>query len=332
LLDKTLIRIDVFLHSLRSILEENLSEYVISTVANMLALHYSLDNVLRQTYPNAHMYADLCTGRIKTFLQKKVILDETFDVAVQTFAIAITPDIPPTEDLPSMNKIRDQEKISEIIVVASLGIEISDKELELLKDVLDISLGSADANDIMNFIGTEPDVVLAILRCKKRNASDIASEISKAAKNAAKTNTITSEFAQLAGLVACAALAFAGNIVAIQSFEAIAAAVIIPVSVVALKYGAEIGEKIGSTLAEFDNGFKSIKAELMNMVPDIAHSPGIGHKINIQEISAAGINVQDIAKSLATHIDTVSTDKEIVKIQKSLQEIKLSANEVGRSK
>ena len=332
MLDKSLIRVDIFLHSLKSILEDNLTEYLLSTVSNMLALYYAIDNNLRKTHPNAHRYADLCTGRIKSFLQEKVILDETFDAALQTFAIAITADMPKTEELPSMNKIRDQEKISEVIIAASIGAEISNKELGLLNDVLDIAIGGDDASDIMNLIGAEPNIVLSILRQKKRNAKDIETELSKAAKNSSKASTITSEFAQLTGLVACSALAFAGNIVAIQSFEAIAAAVIIPMSVVALRYGAGLGEKIGSKLAEFDNNFKAIKEELISMIPDTAPSVGISHKINVQEISVSRINVQDIAKDLSTHINTISTEKEISKIQKSLQEIKLSANEIGRGK
>ena len=328
MLDKSSIRIDIFAHSLRSILEDNLTEYLLSTVSNMLAIYYAADKNLQHTHPNAITYAELCTKRLKDFLQEKVILDETFDIAMQTFAIAITPDMPKTEDLPNMNKLRDQEQVSEVIIAASLGTDIPEHEIKLLSDVLDIALDMDDANDIVSLMGAQPDVIKAILRGKKRSAMDIAIELSKAAKNTSKTNAIMSEFAQLAGLVTCSALAFAGNIVAVQSFEAIAAAVIIPVSVVALRYGAGLGEKIGAKLAEFDGSFKAMKAELTNMLPNLTPLTEIGPKIQVHEVKIHKVNVQDIAKDLSAHMDTISTEKEVEKIQKSLQAIKHNANEL----
>ena len=314
-------------------LEDNLTSYLIATISNMLALNYAADTKLRGAEPNAHKYADLCAGRIKNFLKEKVVLDETFDIAVEIFAVAITPNVPDTEDLPGMDKIRDQEKTSEVIAMAALGADLPDQELALLNDVVDITLGMPDANDIISLIGSQPDMIIAILRSKSRKsearkAEEIAHELSKVAKNAVKSRSIVSDFAQLAGLVACSAMAFAGNIMAIHSFEAIAAAVVIPVSVITLRYGASLGEKLGEKLAEFESDFKLVQSEMKNIladiIPAIDHAAGIVvqsiSKQHIVEIANSKIDLSDIAKSLASHIDTVSTEREVDNIQKSLQE------------
>ena len=314
-------------------LEDNLTNYLISTISNMLALNYLADSALRKAEPNAQKYADTCAGRIKMFLKEKVVLEETFDVAVEIFAVAITPNIPDTEDLPAMNKIRDQEKTSEVIAMAALGVDAPDQELELMSDVVDISLGMSDANDIISLIGSQPDMIKAILKSKSRKgevrkAEDIANELSKVAKNASKSRSIIADFAQLAGLVACSAMAFAGNIAAVHSFEAIAAAVVIPVSVITLRYGARIGEKLGEKLAEFEKDFKLVQSDmkdiLSDIIPAINHTAGIivqsVSKQHIVEIANAKIDISDIAKNLSAHIDTVSSEREVANIQKSLQE------------
>ena len=332
MLDKASIRIDIFLHSLSS-LEDNLTGYLITTTSNMLALNYAVDRKLREVEPNAHKYADLCAGRIKNFLKDKVILDETFDIAVEIFAVAITPEIPNTEDLPGMNKMRDQEKTSEVIVMAALGSDLPDQELALLNDVVDVALGMPDANDIIGLIGGKPDMIMAILKSKnrksnQRNAKEIAHELSQLAKNALKARSIISDFAQLAGLLASAAMAFVGNMMAVHSFEAIAAAVVIPVSVITLKYGASLGEKLGAKIAEFEGGVKLVKSEIKSIIADSipAIDPALGivvqsvSKQEIVELVHDKIELGNIAKSLVSHIDTVSTEIEIEKIQKSLRQ------------
>jgi len=343
LLDKSSIRIDIFLHSLSSMLEDNLAYYLISTTSNMLALYYLADSALRKSEPNAQKYADLCAGRVKAFLKEKVILEDTFDVAVEIFAIAITPNLPVTEDLPSMNKIRDQEKISEVVSMAALGTDFEEQELDLMSDIVDLSLGMPDASDILSLMGSRPDMVRAMLKSKSykgevSKASEIAQELSKVAKNASKARSILADFAQLAGLVACSAMAFAGNIMAVHSFEAIAAAVVIPVSVVTLRYGARIGEKLGEKLAEFEKDFKlaqsDIKDILADIIPAINHTAGIivqsVSKQNTTQVANANIELGDIAKNLSSHIDTISTDREVANIQKSLQEKQKNSREIGR--
>ena len=329
LLDKSTIRIDIFSYALSSILEDNLAHYLISTTSNMLALHYAIDKDLRNANPNAQQYADICAGRIKSFLKDKVVLDETFSAAMEIFAIALTPNLPVTEDLPGFDKIRDQEKISEVIVSCVLEGELGAEENALFGDVIDIVFGSADAREIIDLIGANPDIVKAILSGKRRKAQELVDELSKAAKNSSKTQSIISDFAQLAGLVACSAMAFMGNIVAVHSFEAIAAAVVIPVSVVTLKYGATFGEKIGARLAEFESDFKVAKSQMENILSNIAPAfesaiDSITHSksIDIQEVGISTINLKEIKQNLASHIDIASTSEQVEQIQQSLRKIK----------
>lgn len=327
MLDKSSIRVDIFSHSLSSILDDNLSSYLISTVSNMLALHYAIDNDLQKVEPSLQAYSQLCATRIKDFLQEKVVLEEKFNTAVGLFAIALTPEIPESEDLPSMNKLRDHERIMDVLGLVALGMDISNAELRLFSDVMDVALGGADSEDILNLIQSKPEIIKAILKDRKSSAKvgtkELAQKISDLAKSSSIATSITSDFAQLAGLVACSALAFAGNIVAVHSFESIAAAVIIPVTVVTLNYGTQIGEKLGSKLSEFENGFKAAKKEidaiLSNVIPTIENSIGVVVNEVKQDVSMTKINVQDITKDLTVHIDTKSTKEQLDDIKKSLK-------------
>ena len=323
LLDKSSIRIDIFLHSLSSMLDDNLPDFLMSTTSNMLALHYAIDKDLQKSEPDLHKYAHLCATRIKDFLREKVVLEEEFNSAVGLFAIALTPEMPETEDLPGMDKLRDQEQIIEVLGLLALGVDISSSELGLFSDAMDIALGDENSHEILNLIQSKPEVIKSMLKGKKANAKDVAKGMSDLAKSTAVTTSIISDFAQLAGLVACSALAFAANIMAVHSFESIAAAVIIPVTVATLNYGTKLGEKLGSKLAEFENDFKSaqkeVEAVLSDIVPTIQNSMGIV----VQEVKrevVAGIDIKDIAKNLAVHIDTKSTEEQVAEIRKAFKD------------
>jgi hypothetical protein len=298
----------------------------------MLALYYSVDKALQKAEPNMAKYADLCSNRVKNFLQGKVVIEEDFNTAISLFAISITPELPPTEDLPSLNKIRDQEKVSDVIGMAILGDEVSPEELSMFSDVMDIILGIPEANDIMDFMGANPEIVLKILRGKKRKTDEIADILTKAATSSAKSLLITSDFAQLAGLIACSMMAFVGNFFAVTSFTAIAAAAIIPVSIAALKYGAEFGEKIGSKLAEFEKDFKMASDLLSNIIPTMEYE-GL-QTMNIQkskavvpEMEVSKINLEDITKHLSAHVDFTSTVPSIVRGNKAIKEAPAASKE-----
>lgn len=336
MLVKSFIRIDIFSYSLSSILEDNLSPYIISTVSNMLALYYAADEGLRKIEPDLQKYSDKCAGRVKSFLQRKVILDENFNTSMSLFVIAITPDLPPTEDLPNLNKIMDQEKLSEVMTLSILGKESDPQDLEILEEVLETILEIPGYKKVLDFIGANPDIVLKILRDKKQKIDDIADILTKAAISSTKAMSVTSGFAQLAGLVTCSMMAVVGNIIAVSSFTAIAAAVIIPVSIVALKYGAELGEAIGSKLAQFEKSFKIANIERHMVLSSI--SPNMEYEnlqaMNLQknknivpEIEMSKINLKDITKDLSAHVDFFLKDQNVAKDNKIIKDSLVKSNE-----
>lgn len=329
MLAKSSLRIDIFAYSLAAILEDNLSSYIISTVSNMLALYYSLDKNLRQAEPNMPNYGDICAGRIKNFLQEKVVLEEEFSVALSLFTVAITPEPPPTEDLPSLNKIRDQEQGANIICQAILGDEALEHETALLSDAMDDILGDAQASEIVNFMSINPDIVLKVLRGKKRHSSEIKTMLTQAAMASTQNKSIVSDFAQVGGLLACSMLAFAGNIVAVSSFTAIAAAAIIPVSIAALKYGSFIGEKIGATIAGYEKNYATSMLMKQGVLQHITSEftdanmqiVEIKNKDLVPKKEIAKIDLMDITKDLLAHVDFSSN---ITKVSRnnSTQDIK----------
>lgn len=336
MLVKSFIRIDIFSYSLSSVLEDNLPHYIISTVSNMLALYYAADEGLRKIEPDLQKYSNKCAGRVKSFLQEKVILEEDFNTSISLFAIAITPRLPATEDLPSLNKVLDQEKASDVIGLAILGEEADTEDLKLLCDVIDTIGEGAGAHNIIDFMGANPDIVLSLLRGKKRNIDEIADILTKAAITSAKAVSITADFAQIAGLVTCSMIAFVGNILAVSSFTSIAAAVIIPVSIAALKYGAELGEKIGAKLAKFEQGFKVADIESRDLLAAIGphieyenlQSMNLQQSKNIiREKEISKIDLKNITKDLSAHVDFDSQGPGIIRDNKAGKEPLTKAKE-----
>lgn len=329
-LDKSFLRIDIFKYVFDTKLKHNLSEYLTSTLSNMLGLHYASDPKLQTVEKDIQKYANNLADKIKNFLGEEVIIDESFDIAMTLFTIALSPSMPNREEPPNLNANKSQI----VNMVAILCFPDGDIEQEEFKD-LDIAIGdiltSNDSHSILAIIEKEPGILRSLLQ-KRSSSKDILSTLSKAANSRNKQNIISSDLVQFAGIAAMAVLALATNFAAAAYIDAVAAVAIIPSTIAAVKYGTKIGEAIGTKMAEFDGEFKkhssNLKEIIQNFVPTFKN-PNLGKANAIEkknEIDRSNPLLNEVKQEVATHISTKQDIKNAVKIEK----VKTQAKSIGK--
>jgi hypothetical protein len=183
-LDKSLLRIDIFQYAMENTLKHSLSEYLISTVSNMLALHYASDKKLQTVEKDIQKYANDLANKLKNFIGEEVVLEETFDIAMSLFAMAIAPSMPNRDEPPSLMN----NKSAVVDVVANLSYPDGDMSQEEAKD-LDIAIGdilaSGESSSILALIEKEPGMLRALLQ-RKTSSKDILSTLTQAANSQGK--------------------------------------------------------------------------------------------------------------------------------------------------
>ena len=329
-LDKSFLKIDIFHHAMDSKLGHNLSECLLSTLSNMLGLHYASDKKLQTVEKDIQKYANDLGVKLKTYIGEEVILEDTFDMSMNLFAIAISPLMPSREEPPSLAT----NKSAVVGVVANLCYPDGDISADEAKD-LDIAVGeiisSGNSATILALLEKEPGMFKALIK-RKTSSKDILSNLSRAANAQVQKNGISSDFAQFAGLTVSSVLGFAANFAAAAYIDAVAAVAIIPTTVAAVKYGTQIGEAIGSKLAEFDGEFKkhtgNLKEMLQNFVPTF-RKPSQG-KTNIvehkNEINKSNALLNEVKQEVETHVNTKHDIENAVEIEK----IKTEAKSIGK--
>ena len=245
----------VFLNKIKIYLGNNLSNQLITSLSNMLAIDYV--NRLKQE-PKMDEYAMECVDRLKTHLNHKVFTDEGFSGVMTLFAIAIT-----KEKIVDDELINVQEKNQDILVDAIIASEFADlspAEQLNVKEVLKSSITGRDGKEIINLINSNPklfySVVLSAYKEKSKqkeilelvtinlNKIIVATKSINRKKNNIKS--LTGKIAMAAGLLAVASAgAFLGGL--------ILPAIIIPTVAISIKLGTVIGEKLGETIAQNNN-------------------------------------------------------------------------------
>jgi len=330
-LNQSLLRIDIFRYSMNCEVKDNLSEYALSTVSNMLALYYAADEKLQKIEPDIQRYANETAAKLARYLKEEVVLEESFDVAMNLFAIAIAPEMPKKETPPSLT----QEKAAIIDVANNMCFnnqDISPSERQSLSEVLSAILDSPNSNEILDLISLKPQIVRALIR-KRTKTQDIVSKLTDLANISGKATTISTDFMQFSGLIMCGLVGFASNLAAIHSMEAIAAVTVIPSSVIALKYGTQLGEAIGKKLASYETTFKEangkFKEMMDNFTPDIK-SLELVNEIKIEKAKSKDLDIADlkldsVIKNVATHLSTQND----IENAKDIDIVKQKAKDMG---
>lgn len=329
-LDKSFLRIDIFKHAFDSKLKHNLSEYLLSTLSNMLGLHYASDTKLQTVEKDIQKYANDLANKLKNLIGEEVIIEETFDMAMSLFVAALSPSMPNKEEPPNLAN----NKSAVVDMVANLCYpdgDISQSEAKDLEIAMGDILSSGHSASILSLIEKEPGMLKALLQ-RRSPSKEILSTLTNAAHSQGKQTNIASDFAQFAGLAALGAMGFAANFAAASFVGAVASVAVVPATIIAVKYGAQIGEAIGSKMAEFDGEFKQssgkLKEMLQNFVPTFK-KPNLGKSNEVEaknEIDKSNAILNEVKQEVETHVSTKKDIENAVEIEK----IKTEAKSIGK--
>lgn len=329
-LDKSFLRIDIFKNAFDVKLKHNLSEYLISTLSNMLGLNYASDQKLQTVEKNIQKYANDLAAKLQNYIGDEVILDDKFDIAMGLFIVALSPSMPNKEEPPSLNA----NKSAIVDVVANLCYpdgNMSQEEAHGLDMAIGEIIASGESSAILSLIEKEPGMLKALLQ-KRSSPNSIASTLSEASKSMNRKSFISAEFIQFAGIAAAAALGLAGNFAAAAYINAVAPVAIIPTTIAAVKYGTQIGEAIGSKIAEFDGEFQKHSGKLTEMVKNFVPTfkkPNLGKSNEIEkknEIDKSNSLLNEVKQEVEAHVSTQHDIENAVEIQK----IKSQAKSIGK--
>ncbi|WP_347939151.1 RP853 family protein [Rickettsia oklahomensis] len=254
------VNINLFKKDIVNNFVNNLTKSTCSTIANMLAIDYTLR---LNSKPEAEKYINKCISRLKNYLGMRVINDDNFSVALELFAIMIT-----SEDENEQNKNnilkQSQDIIAENLVEVYFGDEkINSTEKEKIKNIFKTLLKEKNFDKIINYAESHKKLFKASMMyaMKKYNNIDEATKYIKKDFNkilemylafTQKSNVFKQSTGKIAGAV-CALLVGA---ISVTTAGAAFSIIVVPVSIFAVRYAPELGEKIGELILNNDNAIK----------------------------------------------------------------------------
>ncbi|GAB4167252.1 MAG: RP853 family protein [Rickettsiaceae bacterium] len=264
-------------------LSNNLSDKLRLSIANLLAIDYA--NRLK-SQPKIDEYVNLCTIKLKKHLGYKVVVDEGFSSAMTLFIVAITPEQDVSKDEENPVK-QSQDLIIESVITTHFG-DLNSEELQTIRLVLKALLNSKDGKELMNLVTSNPklfySIVVSAAKDKKHQqevnesvAMHLGTIATKSKNLDRKLGTIKSVFAKLA---------LAGSMLAVTSLGLIFGglalpAFVIPTTIVAIRYGPKLGDKIGANIA---SNIKTVKQQI-NSIQALRETGGIGQNIEVKSHS-----------------------------------------------
>lgn len=280
-LNKAFLKIDVFRSHMDNLLARNLSDYLLSTLSNMLGLHYAADEKLQKVEQDIPKYAGNLAKKLSDFLGEEVVLDETFDMAMNLFIVALSPTMPEREDPPSLKNNRDM--VVSAVGNLCFGDDVADmSEKKKLASAIDNMIDDEKAHQMLGAVAEHPNLLRGMVQ-QNIPIDQIKSNMLKAANSSAKQNYILADYAMFAGIALCGALGLASGFAAATYVGAVASVSVVPAAAIALRYGTRIGENIGERLAEFEKDFKTSSKALSTMIGDFIPSMSKEHSRSMQE-------------------------------------------------
>ena len=270
-----------FLSKIKSHLGNNLNNYLITSLSNMLAIDYV--NRLKKE-PQIDEYAEKCVERLKKHLKHMVVIDESFAEVMTLFAIAITDKKEIGDEL-----VNTQEKNQDILIdglVTAHFSDLSPAEQKNVKEVLKALLNGRDGKEIMNFIHSDPKLFYSVVfssykeKTKQKeimevatiNLNKIIADTKFINKKRNNIKTLTAKITMAAGLVA---IASAG--VAIGGL--MLPALIVPAFALSAKFAPVVGEKVGEIIAQNNNMVQKKQTHLKDFMASIVQ-PELSQKLS----------------------------------------------------
>ncbi|AFC70647.1 RP853 family protein [Rickettsia australis] len=238
----------------------NLTQSTCSTIANMLAIDYTLR---LNSKPEAEKYINKCISRLKNYLGMRVINDDNFSVALELFVIMITSE---NENEQNKNNILEQSQdiIAENLVEVYCGDEkINSTEKEKVKNIFKTLLKEKNFDKIINCVESNKKLFKAsvMYAMKKYNNIDeatiyIKKEFNKILEMSLAFTQKSNIFKQATGKIAGAVCALLVGAISVATAGAAFSIIVVPASIFAVRYAPELGEKIGGLILNNDNAIK----------------------------------------------------------------------------
>lgn len=238
----------------------NLTKSTCSTIANMLAIDYTLR---LNSKSEAEKYINKCISRLKNYLGMRVINDDNFSVALELFAIMITSE---DENEQNKNNILEQSQdiIAENLVEVYFGDEkINSTEKEKIKNIFKTLLKEKNFDKIINYAESHKKLFKAsvMYAMKKYNNIDeatiyIKKEFNKILEMSLAFTQKSNIFKQATGKIAGAVCALLVGAISVATAGAAFSIIVVPASIFAVRYAPELGEKIGGLILNNDNAIK----------------------------------------------------------------------------
>ena len=298
-----------FIEKFSQELDTNLSDKIIKTLSNILALDYA-SRLKKEIEITEHV--NRCVARITEYIGHKVITDESFSTSMTLFTIAISEKKEEQIDKAQQQLVEDIAL--ESFITMHFG-DISEAEKAAIKSLLKELSAGKDSHEIINFIHSNPklfySIVVSALKEKKKqqeitefaylHVHKLIKESKVLEQKNNKIVNIGSKISLMSGLMA---LISGGATLGSE----LLATILLPVTATAVKYSPAIGEEVGKVAAKNIPALQKSHVVLEQVKSDII------------ELSGKSQTVADILST--SHSASLETIKERLQQQKASLEQK----------
>ncbi|XVN41024.1 MAG: RP853 family protein [Rickettsia endosymbiont of Argas persicus] len=251
----------------------NLTDVTCSTLANILAIDYS---IRLNSKPEAKTYIKQCILKLKNYLKLRVINDDSFSLALQLFAIMIAPEDGNNQDISEQS----QDIVAENLVEMYFGTEkISMEEKVKIKNVFKALLKEKKFDEIINYAQLHVKLFRISLRygINKYNTPNevstyIQQEFSKVLEISSELTKKSNIFKQAMGKIAGAVCTLLVGAISVATAGAAFSIVVIPASIFAIKYAPQFGEKIGELILNNDKVVQLKQKNINQIIEKISNN------------------------------------------------------------
>ncbi|WP_375326613.1 RP853 family protein [Candidatus Tisiphia endosymbiont of Nemotelus uliginosus] len=249
-----LINITICEKAFRQALRNHIPKQLCSTLACII----SIDHEIRvHPTPNIKEHISNCLHKLTAFIGKKVITDESFNMVLMLFAVAISIDI--GDLLDGENIINKSE---DIIINTLINIYFSTltfDKINIIKLVLKTLLREKNNYEKINFIQVDPTtfrgIVMGALK-KSQSVIEISKqinlELNKIANATSQCSKKIETFKQASSKMVTAVCGIVVGAVTVATAGMPLALMVVPTTILAVKYAPKVGEIIGEIILKYD--------------------------------------------------------------------------------
>ena len=305
------VNFSAFKGPITSNLINNITQQTCSVLANILALDYATR--LNST-PVITEYAAKCIAKLKNFLGHRVITDDSFSTAMTLFAVAISKESINYND--KNNLIQQMQDAAIDILMNEHFKDYSGDDKKKIQSILKDLLNSENRNDILNHINSDPKFIKTIVngalqlytqQVEMNNHVKVAIKdiLERSIKLGEKINFIKESTSK----IITGACALAVGALSIVTAGVALSILIVPASILTMKYAPKLGETIGRMISNLDTNITeeaqqiyASKVLILQDSKDLLERMEPSKTQNIQQSRSVG-NVNTIKEQLSTYIN-----------------------------